>query len=270
MRIAVIGDIHANAGALTSALAAADSGGYDRLVFIGDLLTYGADVIETLDLVGERLVDHRTVLIRGNHDALYSNLVQGESTYVDQLQDWIRESVTWTLDRLPIDRWSELPFQDEYELEGVLFSHANPFGSGRWEYLGTPASLRQAAEALRDRGFRIGVFGHTHRVKWYRHVPAGGESEMPFTRGDLDGDAVHVLNPGSIGQPRDASSPVPHVLWMSVGETSVAGVLASFTLQRVHYDVVAHLSRLATSGLSVESLSRITAYFDSPASPGSA
>ena len=113
MRVAVLGDIHANVRALQAALKIADEGGYDQLILLGDLLTYGIDVVETLELVGSRLSSGRTVLLRGNHDALYQDLLDGNLAYKYQLPIWIRESVEWTLNRLPLDIWSKLSFKNE-------------------------------------------------------------------------------------------------------------------------------------------------------------
>jgi len=89
MRVAVLGDIHANINALRAALKIVDGGGYDRLVMLGDLLTYGVDVVETLELVGERLVGGHTTLLRGNHDALYRDLLLGKYDYINQMPEWI-------------------------------------------------------------------------------------------------------------------------------------------------------------------------------------
>lgn len=260
MRIAVIGDVHANARALTAALAVADSGGYDQLVLLGDLLTYGADVRETLELVIDRITDGRTILLRGNHDALYGEMLEGASEYGDRLPAWIMESVMWSLARLPADLWSALPFRDAYERTGFLFCHANPFGPANWEYLNGETEYVRAAETLRERRFRLGVFGHTHRTKWYRHFSGPGSGFDLRACGDLEQNAVHVLNAGAIGQPRDASNPAPHVLWLNVVDDS--GAAASFKLQRFNYDVTNHLQRVNASGLSAVTLAHIVAFFD--------
>src|SRR5690242_11010485 len=100
MRLAILGDIHANAGALNGALTTADSSGYDLLILLGDLLTYGTDVEETLQLVLDRQSQGNTILLRGNHDTLYQELLCGDSKYFQQLPGWLRESVEWTRARL--------------------------------------------------------------------------------------------------------------------------------------------------------------------------
>lgn len=258
MRVAVLGDIHANMRALKAALKIADAGGYDQLILLGDLLTYGVDVIETLELVGERLASGRAVLLRGNHDALYRDLLAGNSTYHSQLPTWIKESVEWTLDRLPLDAWHQLFFKDDLKIQQFLFSHANPFGPEKWQYLNTAAEHASAAEALLARGMHVGVFGHTHRTKWYRHSDNhGGFESNQF--GELDYPAVHVLNAGSIGQPRDRANPVASVLWMTIPDDRIT--TPSFKLQGFTWDMVGHMRGLAASELSPGTLARLSAFF---------
>ena len=259
MRVAVIGDVHANAVALQGALKIADEGVYDQLIFLGDLLTYGADVVETLELIRDRLATGNTVLLRGNHDALYRDLLKGISTYYNQLPVWIKESVMWTLDQLPFDIWSQLSFKEEYKIQEFLFSHANPFGPEKWGYLNTKAEHACAAEALLERGLRVGVFGHTHRTKWYRYSSEFGGFESNLC-GELDFHAVHVLNAGSIGQPRDRANTASYVLWLTIG--SDCATPSSFELQKFNWDVARYMKRVAVSGQSAETLTRISAFFD--------
>ncbi len=258
MRIAAIGDVHANASALAGALEVVDTAGYDLLVLLGDLLTYGPDVPETLELVCERLGDARTVLLRGNHDAFYCDLVDGKDAFLGGLQDWVGESVTWTFERLPADLWSELHFQDEYLVRGLIFSHATPFGAGCWEYLNTAAEHERATGVIRERGFQAGVFGHTHRTKWYRDLNGRGLFRQR-RQGLLDRPAVHLLNPGAIGQSRDTSNPTPHVLCLSVPDDSVAA--AHFCMRGFAYDVRGHVDRVRTSGLSPATVAKVAGFF---------
>ena len=257
MRVAVIGDVHANALALQAALKTADIGGYDQLVFLGDLLTYGVDVVETLDLVSERLATGNAILLRGNHDSLYQNLLEGESAYYEKLPVWIKESVMWTLDRLPLGIWSKISFNEKFQLLDFLFSHANPYGSERWEYLNSSTEHANAAVSLLESGSRVGIFGHTHRSKWYRYSGGGGGFESS-SYGELDYNAVHILNAGAIGQPRDNANPVANLLWLNLNND---GFPPDFKIQEFNWDVAGHLSRVAGSGISDQALTRISSFF---------
>lgn len=260
MRVAVLGDVHANGRALSAALATVDAAGYDRLIFLGDLLTYGVDVEETVDLVSKRLLDGRAVLLRGNHDAIYRDLLHGSSAYANELPDWIRESINWTRERLPTSIWRVLPFEDERTLEQVLFSHANPFGPEDWLYLNSKADHSRAAVELRRRGFVAGVFGHTHRVKWFRLAGEDGDF-LAHSHGVLHERAVHVLNAGAIGQPRDAIERKPCVLWLDLADGFESGAPGQFSRQTFDYDLADHLRRVERSGLSADTVARIGRFF---------
>lgn len=258
MRVAVLGDIHANINALRAALKIVDGGGYDRLVMLGDLLTYGVDVVETLELVGERLVGGHTTLLRGNHDALYRDLLLGKYDYINQMPEWIRESIDWTLERLPLNAWNQLFFEDDLIIQQCLFSHANPFGPERWQYLNTELEHANAVEALIAKGMHVGVFGHTHRAKWYRHLDNQGCFELsPF--GELDKGAVHILNAGAIGQPREKTNPVAAVLWMTIPDDHIS--IPNFNLEVFSWDMVGHIHGLASSMFSPATFMRLADFF---------
>jgi predicted phosphodiesterase len=258
VRVAVLGDVHANVRALKAALKIADEGGFDQLILLGDLLTYGVDVVETLELVDSRLSRGQTVLLRGNHDALYMDLLEGNSTYHEQLPIWIKESVEWTLDRLPLDIWSNLYFNNELNIKQFLFSHANPFGFNKWQYLNTEAEHASASEELLKRGIRVGVFGHTHRTKWYRYVDNNGVFKSDKFS-NLDHSAVHILNAGSIGQPRDKCNLGVSVLWLTIPNDPVS--TPSFKLQSFSWDVAGHMQSLDTSLLSSATKVQLSKYF---------
>ncbi len=258
MRVAVLGDIHGNADALDQALARVDAVGCDRLILLGDLLTYGVDVERSLTLVLDRLQSPHTTLLLGNHDTMYADIVRtGRSDYLERLPTWIRESVEWTMARLDRLLWEALRFVEECGEGGILFSHANPFGQGDWEYLNSAATCARAAEVLRDRGHLAGVFGHTHRMAWYRLAAGEGRGFVPATAGRLDGAFTHVLNPGAIGQVRDAADPVPRILWL----TFEASAAPEVVFEPVPYPREPFLDRIRVSGLSATTQARLLAYF---------
>ena len=173
--VVVIGDVHGNAGALRAALAQASRGPMDHLVFAGDLLTYGHDVDEVLELVAGAQADHGATLLIGNRDQLYFDLARGDRGYAAKLPDWITESVELTLSVLDTAAFRDgLRWSSEHVVDGALFAHANPFGGRDWTYLNHPPELDRAAEVLAARRLSVGVFGHTHRPKWDRaDVTAG-------------------------------------------------------------------------------------------------
>ena len=111
MRIAVLSDFHANIYALKKALKIIDKDGFDKMIMLGDILTYGTNVRETIDLMLERTCNKNTYLIKGNHDQMYDDIIDSKNfEYFNTLPDWIRESVNFTFDQLDINKWKRLKF----------------------------------------------------------------------------------------------------------------------------------------------------------------
>ncbi len=259
MRTAVIGDIHANAIALKATLAAVNERGFDHCVLLGDLLTYGVDVAETLDIVHEFCRDGRAILLRGNHDAMYDDVAAGRaSAYAEKLPDWIRESVDWTVGRLDPQSWQSLPFQDEWMLGNWLFSHANPFGPANWRYLDRPEDCAEAIASLAARGFQLGVFGHTHRARVSSlSTPLRNWSELQAPSTLALDQAPWLVNAGSPGQPRESVRCPALVLWL---EHADAANVAQIRFQAVAVDADMVCLRRRAAGFSTRLLSRLEAY----------
>lgn len=245
MRLAVLGDVHANAEALEAALRQTERAGYDLRVLLGDLLTYGVEVARTLDLVSSAIRKSGTVLILGNHDDIYSRLIAGRDDLIPPLSDWVEDHVRWTFPAIPAHDWSALPFRTSFAAEGVYISHANPFGPSDWSYLAGPETNLAAARALRERRMSCGVFGHTHRARRFSAANAGGGDFRPFDFEErwLDPGQTHVLNAGSVGQPR-SDHPREVILWLDVQR---AGIVHRY--EPLIYDLDAHRRTLLGSSL---------------------
>jgi predicted phosphodiesterase len=267
-----VGDVHANARALRAALATLRARAPDRIVFLGDLLTYGADVDEVLDLVAGE-VDRGAGLALGNHDRLYRDLLAGERTYYDALPDWIRESVDHMLDRLAaspsaLARFQSLPYAAVIREGPVWISHANPFdadsaGTPDWRYLARPEDMALAAHALRTKGATAGVFGHTHRariVSWPDGRGLGDEAPAPLVgwRPAGTSDAL-IVNAGAVGQPRSVSARST-VAWIAIhGDPDAPTIDAEIV--GLDYDVRGHLAALAALPVSARTRERLAAFF---------
>ena len=261
-RIVVISDIHGNAAAYAASLAQARNRGFDRLILLGDLLTYGCEPLQVLDLTRQALTRDDALLIKGNHDQLYFDLRRGEHAYYDGLPDWLRETVDWTMEALDgLDLEAAFPWLDHYEHHDTLFAHANPFAYGDWSYLDDPASLVHAARALGERGRAIGVFGHTHRRKGAA-VDATGDCRLLSATADgrpvripLGGGRTVLLNPGSIGQPRDQER------LSTMLAVAYAADALDVTFAPVRYDVPAHKRAILKASLSAATTAKLLGFF---------
>jgi len=235
--VVVVGDVHGNARALRAALLQARSGPLDHLVFVGDLLTYGHDVSEVLDLVGEAQQKDGAVLLIGNHDQMYFDLAQGRRDYLDKLPAWIQDSVALTVKKFdPATLRERLRWSDEWWLGSALFAHANPFGPGDFRYLNSEDDCAAAVEALERRRATLGVFGHTHRAAWRQ-----GE--------------VILANAGSVGQPRDARGSL-------ILRVTLANGTARGSFEPIDYDVQGHVAELRRAELPETTIARLVSFFE--------
>jgi len=200
MRNLVISDIHSNWEALEAVLGDA-SGQYDRIVCLGDFVGYGPDP----NRVVEWARDHVALSVRGNHDRACADL-QG-------LQDFsplARQAALWTHDALSSENAGylrSLP-QGPLSQDGFTIVHGSPRGED--EYL---VEDHEAADAFPYTENRVTLFGHTH-------LQGGFEARKGKTRPIhveidfyFDPDAAYLINPGSVGQPRDLQPQAAYLLF---------------------------------------------------------
>jgi predicted phosphodiesterase len=199
MRILVLSDLHANATALTAALGAAKDR-WDRLVCLGDVVGYGPDPNEVTGTIRE--LGART--IRGNHDKAATDLMA-----THDFNPVAKAAVDWTRSHISPEnlKWlTELP-QGPLETDGIVLVHGA--FQDEDEYVFTPA---QALEGLLDSTAAVTFFGHTHHQGGFSYEnlnsslevlnihPRPSESFAPLR---IEAQRRYLLNPGSVGQPRD-------------------------------------------------------------------
>jgi predicted phosphodiesterase len=235
MRYLILSDIHGNLTALDTALKAA-KGRWQKAVCLGDLVGYGPEPNEVID----RVRSLRAEVIRGNHDKAVSGLVDAED-----FNPLARAATLWTRDRLlpaNVEYLTQLP-KGPVTLDGFSIVHGALQDED--EYVFGPA---QALEGLLDSPSPVTFFGHTHiqggfalrddQVTVQNLKPAPGTSfaSLPIEKG-----TSYLLNPGSIGQPRD-------------GDPRAAFAIAdlekrSVEFWRVPYDVESVQNRMVQAGL---------------------
>ena len=199
MRILVLSDLHANATALETALSAAH-GRWERVVCLGDVVGYGPDPNEVASKI--RALGAQT--IRGNHDKAASGLMP-----MDDFNPVAKAAVDWTRSQLSAEnlKWlTELP-HGPLEADGIVLVHGALQDED--EYVFTPA---QALEGLLDSATGVTFFGHTHHQGGFSYANTGNNLEMlnvrprpseSFAALRTTEGSRYLLNPGSIGQPRD-------------------------------------------------------------------
>jgi len=201
VRVLLISDIHSNLEALDACLAAAPA--HDVVVNLGDIVGYGAspnDVIERSRALGK-------VFVRGNHDKAVCGLMD-----LKDFNPVAALAAEWTRNQLTPDNLEWLralpqgPVQVG-ELEGLQFVHGSPLDED--DYVVT---VRDAVEPLVVSAAAVTFFGHTHLQgsfetnkvlleSFHPTYKTVGQSEVSEFR--LKEDLRYLVNPGSVGQPRD-------------------------------------------------------------------
>ena len=225
MRYLVLSDLHANLEAFDAVMAAVSRDDYDRSLVLGDIVGYGADPNAVVDRVRALAPD---VAIRGNHDKVASGM---ESA--DGFNQAAKYAAMWTLDQLSNenrDYLAGLP-PGPLEIDDVLqICHGSPDDED--EYIFEPVD---AVEALRGLSRPLCMFGHTHVPIGYWLSVSEFDLIVPdatrVTRIDLQPGRRYMVNPGSVGQPRDGD---PRAAYAIVDTEALA-----VTLYRVDYDVAA-------------------------------
>lgn len=223
-KVAVISDVHANLEALEKVLR---NIGEVEVYCLGDLVDYGADPNEVVEIVRRR----GTKSIVGNHDVA---ALTGDTAGFNPRAAM---SSRWTADRLTHANTAYLrsltqELRVEFEEVKVYFTHGSP-DDRLWEYVDPRTHSDLFGHYLDRLGVRVLGLGHTH---------------IPYVWSE--GQRV-VFNPGSVGQPRDGDWRASYAL------LSVDGSAFKVELRRVEYDVEKAASKVRAAGLPVSFAERL-------------
>ncbi|MDB5389728.1 MAG: phosphodiesterase [Planctomycetaceae bacterium] len=213
MKILLVADIHSNWPALQAV-----NETFDACLVLGDIVDYGTDPGPCVDWVRR----NATYAIRGNHDhAVVQQVVARGGTGLKGLAAAARPLQRQQLDRSQLKYLSKLPVTQSFRLEGLsyLMVHATP-RDPLDEYLANDADIWR--EILQSVDADVVCVGHTH---------------LPF---ELDVGKTKVVNPGSVGQPRDGD---PRCSYAVIEDGKVG-------FHRVEYDIGATITQMRSSGLA--------------------
>jgi predicted phosphodiesterase len=199
LRVAVISDVHSNLQALEAVLEHAGREGFDELWCLGDIVGYGAKPRECLTLVRERAA----ICLGGNHDLVVSGVLD-----IDQFTSDAGVAARWTRSVLSPDELEVLAhLSPKGERAGISLFH----GSIRdpiWEYVLT-ADVADAS--LRAQGTDLALVGHSHVQLSLSLGTSGLEGGKAEPGQEVTLAGKQLLNPGSVGQPRDRD---PRAAWL--------------------------------------------------------
>jgi predicted phosphodiesterase len=230
MRIAVISDIHANLHALESVLAEIDAASIDEIWCLGDLIGYGPKPNECVEIVRERA----KICLVGNHDLAVLGQIDLE-TFAGEAG----EAARWTKTVLSGESGSFLrSLAPSGRADGVTLAHGSP-RDPVWEYVLTAAA---AAAALAGTEEPLVLVGHSHIALAIGSIDGTLTGGLAPEGVDVDlAAAKHLLNPGSVGQPRDGD---PRAAWIVIDRDS-----GRATFRRTEYPIEQTQAEMRDLGL---------------------
>jgi predicted phosphodiesterase len=222
VRFLIISDPHANWHALQRVLADAE-GQYDQAICCGDLVGYNPQPVQVLEWVR----DNCSVAIRGNHDKVVAGLED-----LEWFNDVAKAAARWTMKQLSPEhqRYLQSLARGPINLEHFSIFHGSPRDED--EYIMSPHDALPGFEYAPQ---PLCFFGHTHLQGGFFSI-RGRIGNIPQLRADethyafaLEPDLFYLINPGSVGQPRDGDPRAAYALYDSD--------LRLVTLRRVEYPV---------------------------------
>ncbi len=221
MRIAIISDIHSNLEALNRALTEIEREKVDDIVCLGDIVGYGANPNECVDIVRNLT----TSVLLGNHDEAAIDLTKTEF-----FNPFARIAAEWTGQTLTEENRGYLGGLGlTLEKHGLFFVHASPVDPGEWNYILTPSDAAENFDAM---PVDVGFVGHSHVPEVF--------CEDLWTKEIVKGERF-IVNVGSIGQPRDGNP----ALSFGIFDTD----LWSYRNVRLDYDVELAAFKIRKAGL---------------------
>lgn len=236
MRYLIISDLHANLEALQAVLAATERD-YTEVICCGDLVGYGPDPDPVVDWVRANV----KWVVRGNHDRVCSGVDTPE-----QFNETARLAAYWTRAHLGgenIAYLRKLPPGPMEIAERFTILHGSPRDED--EYVTTSW---EAEEAFRFLEHPISFFGHTHLQGGFLRGSQGLAESLPVRVPksksrrvwQLRSDETYYLNPGSVGQPRDADNRAAFAIYDTTGFVEFG---------RTSYDIPATISKMRKARL---------------------
>lgn len=196
MTALVISDLHSNIEALRAVMNRVRRKKYEQVICLGDFVGYGAQPNQVLDIM--RKMRGTKLYIRGNHDRVAAGLDSGEG-----FNHAAKTAALWTRDHLsaPNRHFLQRLALGPVEKSGVVLCHGSP--NDEDEYVFNESHARAVFEMTVA---PVILYGHTHLPVIFamdRHGRLRGAAVREETTVRLDREHRYLINPGSVGQPRD-------------------------------------------------------------------
>ncbi len=232
----ILSDIHGNREALEGVLDHA-RGQYDEIVCLGDLVGYGADPNFVVDWARA----HADTIVRGNHDR-----VTIDDASLESYRGEARDGVLWTRQALSAENRDYLLKMPRGPMshEGFDLVHGSPVDED--QYLINASEVAMLLPHLKT---SVTFFGHTHLQGGFLVSEAGATKIDPECTLEIQPNGFYLVNPGSVGQPRDGNWRAAYALY-SPEERAVEFV-------RVPYKVGPTLEKIVLAGMPATNAARL-------------
>jgi diadenosine tetraphosphatase ApaH/serine/threonine PP2A family protein phosphatase len=238
VRYLLVSDVHANFPAFQAVFN--DAPDYDVIWCLGDIVGYGPNPNECI----ERIKEEPHLCVVGNHD--WGAL--GRSDLFVFNRD-AREALLWTQGELLSDNRAFLAdLSKTVNFEDYLLAHGSP-REPIWEYL---LDAQRAKDSFLATEFQIAFVGHTHLPLVFEWIEASRDARLliPSLGEPLQlAERRLIINPGSVGQPRDGDSRAAYGLLDTEAQT--------FTFHRISYPIEITQARMRARGLPQRLIDRL-------------
>jgi predicted phosphodiesterase len=230
MRYLILSDIHANHEALSAVLARVKRKRWDKAIVLGDVVGYGANPNQAVDRVRAL---KPLVAIRGNHDKVCAGIEDGEMFNRVALQ-----AAMWTRRKLTPSnlRWLQSLPEGPVVVDGAFaVAHGTPIDEDAYIF-----GEIEALNVFRQTTFPVCFFGHSHFPVIFGLSPDAIQTVLtapPSFRFRLEPGMRYLVNPGSIGQPRDGN-PLASFAMFDSGTRSVSVYRVPYRIERAQQKIL--------------------------------
>ena len=234
MRLLIVSDLHSNAEALRAVLKRIRRKKFDGIACLGDFVGYGAQPNQVLDVM--RTFRASKLYIRGNHDRVAGGIDDGEN-----FNHAAKYAALWTREKLsaPNRHFLASLAHGPMEHDSIMLCHGSPHDEDEYVF-----NEHHAVKVFTDHATPIILYGHTHLPVVFSLDPRGRVRGFSV-RGDatvkLDPANRYLINPGSVGQPRDRNPQASFAILDSTKRT--------VQFLRVEYDVAKTQASILKAGL---------------------
>ncbi|QXB86683.1 metallophosphoesterase family protein [Acinetobacter lwoffii] len=257
MKFIIINDIHSNSVALSAFTKSISFLSFDKIIFLGDALTYGVNVAETITLLKDLEKNYDCEFIKGNHEQIYFDFQNNKNFEYKKFPEFLLESIYQTGNNLSSIFENEFNWKESYLYGDIIFTHANLLGYGNWSYLNTEGDFSVNYEVLKLNNLKGAILGHTHRAKhciYSKNQSVSNICDSSFNKPIyINQDEKFLVTNGSLGQPRGSCS---SYLICTIESNSIC--LENIPLI---YDVILHCKSILGSNLSLQTKNKLLNFY---------